>query len=351
MFKLKSKSLIDYYGETPIDYNICFIHYGIDILEDSKEEYNLILEDLINIKNNVPKEIYKIYFSTLEDLKKITNNTNILDKLIDDIYVRIRNNNDILELNKIINNKSIKIIIDYYLIDNITFTDNLDIIIQVDTIKELPYNKLLQLNKKYNINKVSLGQIMYLNSYFKEYLERCANYLNIKINNKYDYAKVEKEIVLSNDIYNIDEYGKIEKELKSIVKDCDKTDLFEVYNRIIKKIKYDFEGIKDNKLNNQNLIGGLLNNTCVCEGYCKIVCQALSLLDIRSIVIGGGGQKEDGGHLWNQVEINGKWYNVDATSDSINLQRGKKIEYFLVKKSIFESDYIIQNECEEDYYE
>ena len=38
-----------------------------------------------------------------------------------------------------------------------------------------------------------------------------------------------------------------------------------VYDRVIKKIYYDYEGVKDTKLNNQNLIGGLFYNKCV---YC-----------------------------------------------------------------------------------
>ena len=56
--------------------------------------------------------------------------------------------------------------------------------------------------------------------------------------------------------------------------------------------------------------GGLFNNKCVCEGYCKILQQLLSLVNIESVVVGAGGAKESGGHLWNQVKIDGIWYNV-----------------------------------------
>ena len=56
------------------------------------------------------------------------------------------------------------------------------------------------------------------------------------------------------------------------------------------------------------------NGKSVCEGYSKYLQQLLSLIGIDSIVVQGGGKKEDGGHVWNQVLIDGKWYNADASS-------------------------------------
>ena len=352
MIKLNSKSLINYYGEIPNNYNICFVHCNIDVIDDSKEESERILNDLINIKNNISKELFKVYFSSLEDLKILVNNTNILDILFNDIYIRIRNNNELEELNKIINNKNIKIITDLKNIDNLNITNNLDLIPQVDTISELSYDKLLELNKKYNINKVCLGQISYLSNYFIDYLRESGDYFNVpKINGEYDYFNIEKEVSLSNDIYDISEYKKIEDKLKEYLIDIKEEDdlitkLYKVYKKIITSIKYNYDGLKNDELNNQNLIGGLFYNTCVCEGYSKIVTQAFSLLDVKTIVVGGGGAKEDGGHLWNQVQIGNTWYNVDATCDSINIQDGKEICNFLTENGLYESDSIIANKCE-----
>ena len=354
--KLSSKSLINYYGEIPNNYNISFIHCQIDLVDDSKEESELVLRDLLNIKNYVSEDLFKIYFSNLKDLKILVNNTNILDILSNDIYVRIRNNKELDELRNIVKDNKLNIIVDYNKINSINIVDTYNTIVQVDTIKELSCDQLDELNKKYGIKYVCLGQMSYLGNYYLDYLHEMGDYFKIPRlkDGSYDYFNIEKEVSLSNDIYTIEEYKKIYEKLISFQKDIKENDslitkLFKVYKNIITSIKYNYDGVKNDELDNQNLIGGLFKNTCVCEGYSKIIKQAFSLFGVETIVVGGGGAKEDGGHVWNQVKIKDTWYNVDGTIDSINLQNGKDIENFLVKGSLYKANTVIAKECVEDY--
>lgn len=62
--------------------------------------------------------------------------------------------------------------------------------------------------------------------------------------------------------------------------------------KIAKEISYNWAGLENDTLENQNLIGGLFSKTCVCEGFTKILQQALSLINISSIVVGGTAQKK-----------------------------------------------------------
>ena len=43
----------------------------------------------------------------------------------------------------------------------------------------------------------------------------------------------------------------------------------------------------------------------------------------------------DAGHAWNQVQIDGKWYNADPTWDSSTIQLYGKYEYMLLNDEEF----------------
>ena len=81
--------------------------------------------------------------------------------------------------------------------------------------------------------------------------------------------------------------------------------------------------------------------------------QALSLVNVKSIVVGGGGIKEEGGHVWNQVCIDGNWYNADAAFDSIQVHKNIPTKMCLVSddKLYYKTDYPIAKKCEATYEE
>lgn len=63
-----------------------------------------------------------------------------------------------------------------------------------------------------------------------------------------------------------------------------------------------------------NMIGGLLNSTCVCSGYAEIVRNVFPCYGIETRYISGNNIKPNkDGHAWNQIKLDGIWYNMDLT--------------------------------------
>jgi len=82
----------------------------------------------------------------------------------------------------------------------------------------------------------------------------------------------------------------------------------------------------------RTLYGGLVDGICVCEGYAEAFQYLARLFDINCIIA------RSYTHEWNFVEINEKWYILDATYDDpsvygMDLSSGKndnlQLEYFL----------------------
>lgn len=67
------------------------------------------------------------------------------------------------------------------------------------------------------------------------------------------------------------------------------------------------------------MYGGLVDGKAICVGYATILHEALKRVGVKSQIVIGVNANE--GHAWNQVQIDGKWYNADATWDAERLQR------------------------------
>ena len=163
--------------------------------------------------------------------------------------------------------------------------------------------------------------------------------------------------------------AKIEELTADIPQDMEEADKFyTIYSRITGIITYDHQYIRENdKLKVMNdkrlklktfdaqfdyeltsleakvhklykaasgLYGGLVNGKSVCAGYALILHEALKYVGMKSLCVGGyDGLK--GGHEWNQVKIDGKWYNADPTWDSGNPQFTRKYAYMLLNDEDF----------------
>lgn len=177
--------------------------------------------------------------------------------------------------------------------------------------------------------------------------------------------------------YTREEFIKIKQEIKKIVEqvngpdmedpDREKKIFMQVYTILGKKIDYDFyaisdEGEKDEQLQItcRNLLGGLLENKCVCAGYADILKNVLSEFGIKAEYIGRPpedvekyaemmgyeeesslnellgldkidvkkfaemhGYQDKIGHAWNSVILDGKKYLCDLTwdADAIKLEQ------------------------------
>lgn len=105
-----------------------------------------------------------------------------------------------------------------------------------------------------------------------------------------------------------------------------------IHDYLCKNTIYDPNYDKSNKSPyNHDVTGLLLHNICVCESYAKCtqllinaITEAYDLgdLDVRYVVgmaysYNGSKYVLSGGHAWNQILLDGQWYNFDATWDDI----------------------------------
>ena len=110
----------------------------------------------------------------------------------------------------------------------------------------------------------------------------------------------------------------------------------QVVRRLAKHISYDYmnlermkEGLSYDK-NCHNMIGALLNNAGVCGSYAETLGNVLSLYNIESRYITGET------HAWNQVKLDGEWYNADLTWDRDRIVAGRPTRYLLKSDKDFE---------------
>ena len=345
--KFKSKTISNYYTGNPDNYILSFHHYNIVVDNDSKEEYYLLEKD-IELLRKYNKENSILYFSDINNLKKIKDNTNICNNL-NDIYLRIRNKKEYEEFKKL--DLDINIIIELNDLENIQPTKN-KITLQIDAIRELPVHKLKILKMKYNIVNVLLGQIQYITNEYADLLDILSNQFGIEKSNQ---LELEKNNNVTNDIYDISTYIKIYNCIEKIINQNKKEDLVEtiysIFLDLANNISYD-DDVRNTKIENQNLIGPLFYKKAVCEGYSKLFQQILSLLNVKYLVVSGCGRKVDGGHVWNQVEINGIWYNVDITAQNYAIYNNEDWNMFLREDKIcrYQSSSPFAKNCLTNYY-
>ena len=101
-----------------------------------------------------------------------------------------------------------------------------------------------------------------------------------------------------------------------------------------------------------NIYGALVEKLCVCEGYARSMKYLLDSLDIPCTIVIGKGTNSEGqteNHAWNYVQVDGKWYAIDATWDDPviigngTLNQSFKYRYFLKGSSEMEKDHIPSN--------
>ncbi len=140
---------------------------------------------------------------------------------------------------------------------------------------------------------------------------------------------------------------------------------YQVYYRITKTIGYNFEGteklkniikdiqkgkytkqvaeklIEESRKELGGLYSGLVEGKTVCAGYSLILCEALNRIGIKALYVWGFSQDLDAGHAWNQVQIDGKWYNIDLTLDAQNIQLYGRYEEMLLSDEEFEETHSV----------
>ena len=122
-------------------------------------------------------------------------------------------------------------------------------------------------------------------------------------------------------------------------------DIKMVHDYLVDNLSYDTTVLKPNIY---NMYGALVNKVCVCEGYARSFKYLMDCLNIPCVVVIGKGINSEGqieNHAWNYVELDGKWYAVDATWDDPIVVGGEtaspasKYRYFLKGSSEINKDH------------
>lgn len=97
-----------------------------------------------------------------------------------------------------------------------------------------------------------------------------------------------------------------------------------VYDYICSNITYDYDHLYDDSYHlKHTAYAALIHKKAVCQGYSVLLYRLLLELGVDCRYISGTGN--GGGHGWNIVKLDGKYYNVDATWDAGR----SKYSYFL----------------------
>ncbi len=97
-----------------------------------------------------------------------------------------------------------------------------------------------------------------------------------------------------------------------------------VYDYLCENITYDYENLNDKDyLLKHSAYAGLIDGTCVCQGYAVLFYRMALELGVDARYISGVGN--GGAHGWNIVELGELYYNLDSTWDAGRSEYG----YFL----------------------
>ena len=124
-------------------------------------------------------------------------------------------------------------------------------------------------------------------------------------------AAVEK-LLAELDVWDADDYTKVKA----------------VYDWLCNNITYDYAHVNNNSYYHmRTAYGGIIDRTCVCQGYAVLLYRLLLELGVDNRFIGGASEGE--GHAWNIVKLGGVYYNLDSTWDAPLAVEGYEYEYFL----------------------
>lgn len=154
-----------------------------------------------------------------------------------------------------------------------------------------------------------------------------------------------------------DEMPKMRNELKikadSIIQSVIKPEMNEsqkekaLYDYVIQHAVYDVSNWNNNSIPeaDRTAYGILIDGKGVCEGFAAAMKLLLNMVGIECIIVDGTGEGfgvgKGGGHAWNIVKIDGRYYHIDATYDGLAQPDYEKTgyQYFNISDQEISSDH------------
>ena len=143
--------------------------------------------------------------------------------------------------------------------------------------------------------------------------------VNIKIDKLYSNEEIAK---IDHDIDNLmNEYLNDDMTLKEKIK--------KMHDVIINNTKYDEVRADTNysDYDSARITGLLYDHYAICSGYTDTMAVILSKLDVKNFKVASDN------HVWNALQLDGKWYHLDLTWDDPLTSSGRDVlyhTYFLV---------------------
>jgi hypothetical protein len=116
--------------------------------------------------------------------------------------------------------------------------------------------------------------------------------------------------------------------IKSSMTDLEK--VIVVHDYIINTVKYDYS------LKNRSPYSAIKDRKSVCSGFALLAGKLLEIAKVKQFYVTGDSSdpttRKMGKHIWNKINLNGYWYNIDFTWDSCCRESNPYI-YFCVTDS------------------
>ena len=182
---------------------------------------------------------------------------------------------------------------------------------------------------------------------------------------KESVPKQEAESLSSPESENTDQMKAIADQLfTSDMSDYDK--VFVIHQYLISTVDYDYDNLQTDTLPDSVFTaeGALLDHLAVCEGYARAFSWLCEQAGLNELMVSGTADNGSGSisHAWNQVQVDGIWYNIDVTWDDPLVEGqivtdGSNIvyDYFLVPDRIINENHWAEtpadrHSCTDDRY-
>lgn len=158
----------------------------------------------------------------------------------------------------------------------------------------------------------------------------------LRSDNWWVYKKlVEKKEITFPNSQTQQMYAKAEEILHSLIKEgmSDMEKEQNIHDYIVKNCVYAEEYVNDHTKNSANAeqdnvykaYGVLIEKKAVCNGYSEAMYLLLSAAGLQCKMVVGTADGQD--HAWNEVKVDGEWYQVDATWDDPTPDQKDVVQY------------------------
>lgn len=273
------------------------------------------------------KEQRDVYIDDFDEINYFDDIENIEQNYIDNINLFARGENTTLNLTPEIAQK---------LKGKISKEIRVQLLIK--NASELSVNQLDELNKEISLNSIKINDV------------------NQSLGKQQTFP------------YDVKTYRECRKKIDELLQGinlntCEPNRDKKIFGKVIKRLanhmSFDYSTLKkeaakeeviSETISCRNMEGGLINNTCVCAGFTEIVRNVFACCGIDSLYIYGKNTKNNKAHAWNQIKLDGQWYNLDFTWDRDAILSGKQTKYTLKSDqdfghAIYDTSRSIRQKC------